>query len=68
MTMDPVLATVAEAAILTGRSKSRIYRLIETSQLDTYDGTRGLEVRMLQLRRVLDAMVRGRPKGTSKHG
>ncbi|CAN5423421.1 hypothetical protein BH09ACT9_BH09ACT9_00510 [soil metagenome] len=67
MKPDPAHATVAEAAILTGKSKSRIYQLIDSEAIDVEETTVGIQVRMAQLRRVLESTVRGRPKGKSKH-
>ncbi|RFA12146.1 hypothetical protein B7R22_17095 [Subtercola boreus] len=64
---DPVTATVAAAALLTGYSKSRIYKMITEHILDADLSTEGRVVRMKQLRRVQAGMIRGRPVGSSKH-
>lgn len=59
--------TVAEAVILTGRSKSAIYRLIETGELRADESTAGYVIDLDQARRVLAKPRRGRPKGSSRH-
>jgi hypothetical protein len=59
--------TVAQAVVLTGRSKSAIYRLIATDRVRPIESTEGLLVDLDQVRRAIADVKRGRPRGTSKH-
>lgn len=58
--------TVAEAAVLTGRHKSRIYAWIDQDRLATRTNVDGVtEVLSKAVLRIEPTIRRGRPRGTA---
>lgn len=58
--------TVAEAVILTDRSKTVIYDVVRLGGVKTEESTRGTLVHLGDLRRILSQRRPGRPRGSAK--
>lgn len=61
---EPKWVTVAQAVILTDRSKTVIYEIITSGSVATEESTRGTLVNLAGLRRAIAARRPGRPRGT----
>ncbi|UAJ80169.1 hypothetical protein IT072_03730 [Leifsonia sp. ZF2019] len=58
--------TVAEAVVASGRSKTTVYRWMDTGLLRFEETSDGRTVRSIDLMRVAGRQRRGRPRGSGK--